>query len=90
MAPSNRASWLLDKQHPVNAVKIAPYTAASDNEIVIKVKAMAINPADVKIQQMGMLITDYPAILGCDVAGEVIEVGPSLADVYNVGDRVIS
>ncbi|KAL6910039.1 GroES-like protein [Trichoderma evansii] len=90
MVPSNRASWLLDKQHPVNAVKTAPYTAASDKEIVIKVKAMAINPADVKIQQMGILITDYPAILGCDVAGEVIEVGPSLADVYNVGDRVIS
>ncbi|KAK1245589.1 hypothetical protein MKX08_005218 [Trichoderma sp. CBMAI-0020] len=89
MAPSNRASWLLDKQHPVNAVKVAPYTAASDNEIVIKVKAVAINPADVKIQQMGILITDYPAILGCDVAGEVIEVGPSLADIYMIGDRVI-
>lgn len=80
---------VLDKQHPVNAVKFAPYTAASDNEIVIKVKAMAINPADVKIQQMGILITDYPAILGCDVAGEVIEVSPSLAEVYMIGDRVI-
>ncbi|KAM0464849.1 hypothetical protein ACHAPV_001840 [Trichoderma viride] len=89
MAPSNRASWLLDKQHPVNAVKIAPYTAASNNEIVIKVQAIAINPADVKVQQMGILITEYPAILGCDVAGEVIEVGPLLADIYRVGDRVI-
>lgn len=89
MALSNRASWLLDKQHPINAVKIAPYTAASGNEIVIKVKAIAINPADFKIQQMGILITEYPAILGCDVAGEVIEVDPSLVDVYNVGDRVI-
>ncbi|KAM0469468.1 hypothetical protein ACHAPX_010489 [Trichoderma viride] len=89
MAPNNRASWLLDKQHPVNAVKTAPYTAASDNEIVITVKAIAINPVDVKIQQMGISITDYPAILGCDVAGEVIEIGSSLAEIYKVGDRVI-
>lgn len=28
--------------------------------------------------------------MGRDVAGEVVEVGSSLADVYNVGDRVIS
>lgn len=58
MAPGNHASWLLDKQRPVNAVKIAPYTAASNNEIVIKVKAIAINPLDDKIQHMGILITE--------------------------------
>lgn len=78
------------KQAPLNAVDVAPYTPPSANEIVIQTKAMAINPADVHIQKMGILITDYPAILGCDVAGEVVEVHPSLADVYSVGDRVIS
>lgn len=31
---------------------------------------------------------DYPAILGCDVAGEVVEVHSSLADVFDIGDRV--
>lgn len=50
---------------------------------------MAINPANVKVQQMGILISEYPAILGCDVAGEAIEVGSSLADIYMVGDLVI-
>ena len=89
MPPSNRASWLMAKQSPVNVVDSAPYTSPSANELVIRTKAIASNPADVVIQKLGVLLEDYPVILGCDVAGEVVEVHPSLADVYSIGDRVI-
>lgn len=89
MPPTNRASWLMAKQSPVNIVDSAPYTPPSTNEVVIKTKAIAINPADVLLQKLGILLVDYPAILGCDVAGEVVEVHPSLANVYSIGDRVI-
>ena len=89
MPPSNRASWLMAKQSPVNVVDSAPYTSASADEIVIQTKAIALNPADCVVQQLGILVQDYPAILGCDVAGEVVEVHPTLADVYSIGDRVI-
>jgi len=89
MPPKNRASWLMAKQSPVNVVDSAPYTSPSANELVIKTKAIALNPADVVVQKLGILLQDYPAILGCDVAGEVVEVHPSLADVYSIGDRVI-
>jgi NADPH:quinone reductase-like Zn-dependent oxidoreductase len=89
MPPSNRASWLMAKQSPVNVVDSAPYTSPSANELVIKTKAIALNPADVVVQKLGILLKDYPAILGCDVAGEVVGVHPSLADVYSIGDRVI-
>ncbi|MCJ1382906.1 hypothetical protein MMC17_006019 [Xylographa soralifera] len=89
MPPSNRASWLMAKQSPVNVVDSAPYTSPSANELVIKTKAIALNPADVVIQKLGILLQDYPAILGWDAAGEVVEVDPSLADVYTIGDRVI-
>jgi len=88
MPPKNRASWLMAKQSPVNVVDFAPYTSPSANELVIKTKAIALNPADVHVQKLGILLKDYPAILGCDVAGEVVEIHPSLADVYNIGDRV--
>ena len=88
MPPSNRASWLMAKQSPVNVVDSAPYTSPSANELVIKTKAIALNPADVLIQKLGILLKEYPAILGCDVAGEVVEVHPSLADTYSIGDRV--
>ena len=89
MPPSNRASWLTVKQSPMNVVDSAPYTSPSANELVIKTKAIALNPADVVVQKLGILLQDYPAILGCDVAGEVVEVHPSLANVYSIGDRVI-
>ncbi|MCJ1320184.1 hypothetical protein MMC15_005522 [Xylographa vitiligo] len=89
MPPSNRAAWLMAKQSPTSVVDSAPYTSPSANELVIRTKAIALNPADVKIQKFGMLVQDYPAILGCDVAGQVVEVDPTLADVYTIGDRVI-
>ena len=79
----------MTKQSPVNVVGSAPYTSPSDKELVIITKAIAFNPADVVVQKLGILLEDYPAILGCDVAGEVVEVHPSLADVYSIGDRVI-
>ena len=88
MPPSNRASWLMTKQAPANIVDSAPYTSPSRDEIVIKTKAIALNPADVIIQKRGILLKEYPAILGCDVSGEVVEIHPSLADVYAIGDRV--
>ncbi|OKL60368.1 hypothetical protein UA08_04174 [Talaromyces atroroseus] len=88
MTFQNRASWLTAKQSPVNEVKPAPYTSPIANELVIKTKAIALNPADVAVQKLGILLEKYPAIVGCDVAGEVVEVDPSLSDTYQVGDRV--
>ncbi|PQE23508.1 hypothetical protein CJF31_00006142 [Rutstroemia sp. NJR-2017a BVV2] len=74
MTPTNRASWLISKQSSINIVDSAPYTSPSTNELVIKTKAIAINPADWVVHKLGVLIEDYPAILGCDVAREVVEV----------------
>lgn len=36
----------------------------------------------------GVLIKQWPAVIGCDVAGEVCETGP-VVDLFEVGDRVI-
>lgn len=77
------------KQDPVYKIDVAPYTAAGEHEIVIKTRAVAMNPADVVIQKAGLLLAQYPAILGCDAAGEVVQVHASLADTFKVGDRVI-
>lgn len=67
----------------------APYYSPGPNELVIKTEAVAINPADVLLQTTGMLITEYPTILGCDAAGVVEEVGADLAASFKRGDRVI-
>lgn len=88
MPPSNRASYIPSSRSPTSTIAPAPYTSPSTNELVIATRAIAINPADVAIQSLGVLISHYPAILGCDVAGQVVEVHSSLAGRFDVGDRV--
>ncbi|EHY53186.1 Dehydrogenase orf1 [Exophiala dermatitidis] len=90
--PTNHAAWLPTRQSPTMVVDVAPYTAPETDELVIRARAVAINPADVAIQAKGLLLAsddDYPAILGCDVAGDVVEVHSSLAHAFSTGDRVI-
>lgn len=88
MPPQNRAAWLKKKQDKIQVVEDAPYHTPEANELVIKTRAIAINPADVIIQNLGVIVDTYPAILGCDAAGVVEEVGSNIKD-FKVGDRVI-
>lgn len=88
MSPQNRAAWLIHKQDEVHVVKDAPYNKPDANELVMKTKAVAINPADVAVQKLGIIVDIYPAILGCDAAGIVEEVGSGITD-FKPGDRVM-
>jgi NADPH:quinone reductase-like Zn-dependent oxidoreductase len=88
MPPQNRAAWLKKKQDKIQVVEDAPYHNPEANELVIRTMAVAINPADVVVQKLGIIVDTYPAILGCDVAGIVEEVGANIED-FKVGDRVI-
>jgi NADPH:quinone reductase-like Zn-dependent oxidoreductase len=85
--PQNRACLIAQpKAHPFE-ITTYPYHSPQANEITIRTRAAAINPADVGIQSHGVLVKDYPAVVGCDVAGEVIEVGAGVKG-WEVGDRV--
>ena len=56
-------------------------------EILVKVQAAALNPADWKIQKYGMLIDEYPVVVGSDIAGDFEDVGPGVTGFLK-GDRV--
>jgi len=56
-------------------------------EILVKIHSTALNPVDWKIRDYGVFMETYPAILGTDIAGEVIEVGEGVTNVAK-GDRV--
>lgn len=86
MAPENRAAWLGGKGEKFD-VADSPMPKAKADHVVVKNKAIAINPVDWKIQDYGAFIQKWPAILGCDVAGEVYEVGEKVT-AFKVGDRV--
>ncbi|KAL3483763.1 chaperonin 10-like protein [Aspergillus germanicus] len=84
--PTNQAAWLVKAGSPLE-VGEAPMPTPGPGEIVVKNAAIAINPLDNHMQDVGVFVQQWPAIIGCDVAGEVYEVG---ADVtrFKKGDRV--
>lgn len=58
-------------------------------QLLIEIKAIAMNPVDHFQRDTGMLITNYPTVLGSDVAGIVVECGPEVpADTPKSGARV--
>ncbi|CRG92666.1 hypothetical protein PISL3812_09730 [Talaromyces islandicus] len=58
-------------------------------QLLIEIKAIAVNPVDYFQRDNGMLITKYPTVLGSDVAGIVVECGPEVpADTPKPGARV--
>jgi NADPH:quinone reductase-like Zn-dependent oxidoreductase len=49
-----------------------------DNEVLVRVKATSVNPVDFKIRSgaaKARMPVDFPAILGRDLSGEVVEAG---------------
>lgn len=71
-------------------VKEVEYPAAGEGEIVVKARAVAINPCDYAMQMFGPAVfkaLKLPCVFGEDVAGEVESVGPKVSNV-KVGDRV--
>lgn len=90
MGPENKAAWIPAKKVIPFKVGDAPYTSPGRGQVVIKTAAVAINPFDWVLQYIGPVLAGhlaYPFILGSDVAGKVVEVGPGV-DRFKVGDRV--
>lgn len=75
------------KAHPFE-VGPAPVWTPGPGEILVKNEAVAINPVDGNLQYMAFFPLKYPTILGQDVAGVVVAVGPGVTR-FQVGDRVV-
>ncbi|KAF2689454.1 GroES-like protein [Lentithecium fluviatile CBS 122367] len=86
-APRNQAAWLTKADTPLE-VGDAPLPTAGPGELVVKNAAVAINPLDWHMLDSGVFVQQWPAIFGCDIAGEVHEVGPDQKR-FKRGDRVI-
>ncbi|KAL3473152.1 chaperonin 10-like protein [Aspergillus californicus] len=83
----NQAAWLIDAGTALE-VGDAPVPTAGPGEIVVKNAAVAINPLDTHMQDVGVFVQQWPTVFGCDVAGIVHETGPDVQR-FKLGDRVI-
>lgn len=66
---------------------VLPTPHALGHDILVAVKAIAVNPVDTKIRRNVQPEGDTPKILGWDAAGIVTEVGPKVT-LFKPGDEV--
>jgi len=60
----------------------------SPKDVLVKVKACAINHLDLRARFDRPEVEPYPHILGSDIAGEIAEIGSEVENVQ-IGDRVV-
>jgi NADPH:quinone reductase-like Zn-dependent oxidoreductase len=87
-----KAIVLREAGEPENLVVTEiPIPQVKEGEVLVKVSAISINPVDIKTRRgmalFNQLKDDQPVILGWDIAGEVVEVGPGVTTLEE-GDQV--
>jgi NADPH:quinone reductase len=76
------------KPEVLNCQDIPEPQIVKPTEIKVKLAAAGVNPVDTKVRSNGLFYDlPLPAVLGCDGAGTVIEVGAA-ATKFKVGDKV--
>jgi NADPH:quinone reductase-like Zn-dependent oxidoreductase len=86
MSPQQKALLLTKKQGEfVLGSRSIPSPGAG--QLLVKIQSAALNPVDYKIKDAGIFVTDYPAVLGTDIAGIVEELGEGVNN-FSKGDRV--
>jgi NADPH2:quinone reductase len=66
-----------------------PDPEAGAGEILVRLHAASVNPVDYKVRAAGPpgIAPALPAVLGCDMAGEVVALGAGVTD-FKIGDAV--
>jgi NADPH:quinone reductase-like Zn-dependent oxidoreductase len=64
-----------------------PLPQCNDNEILVKVESVGLNPLDAQFAKAGFCKWQYPHILGLDAAGTVVQANQAVSP--RVGDRVM-
>ena len=85
--PSTQKALVIDKKQGSFQLADIATSEPSYGEILVKVQAAALNPVDWKIRKYGVVIDEYPAVVGSDIAGDVEDVGPGVTGFVK-GDRV--
>ena len=86
MSESNKAAVLKEAKAQITVQQRA-IPSPKAREILVNVRAIATNPVDWKIQAYNFFVTNYPNVLGSDVAGEVVEAGSDVKH-FKKGDHV--
>ncbi|MFA6228977.1 MAG: zinc-binding alcohol dehydrogenase family protein [Rhodanobacter sp.] len=64
-----------------------PKPAPGENDLLVRIEAVSVNPVDTKVRSPKPLIEAQPKVLGYDAAGTVEAIGAAVAG-FQPGDRV--
>lgn len=85
--PATQKALLLEAKQGKYVVGNRDIPKPGPGQLLVKVQATGLNPVDWKIQKYGIIIQEFPAVIGSDAAGDVEEVGAGVTNVSK-GDRV--
>ncbi|MQS76484.1 zinc-binding dehydrogenase [Companilactobacillus halodurans] len=85
-----KALTINSNQNKIEDIKISEMEKPQilDDEILIKVHAVGLNPVDYKMAEGHNPNWSYPHVLGLDAAGEIVQVGKTNPKDFKVGQRV--
>ncbi|KAG6804979.1 hypothetical protein H0H87_005355 [Tephrocybe sp. NHM501043] len=87
MSGTTQKALLLESKQGKFVVGSRAIPKPGPGQLLVKVLATGLNPVDWKIQKYGIFITEFPAVLGTDIAGEVESIGEGVT-AFKAGDRV--
>lgn len=87
-SPTEQKALVVETPKTPFVVRTMPVPKPGTGEVLVKVMATSLNPVDWFIQATDPFpTTKYPAILGIDVAGSVVQLGEGVEE-FSKGDRV--
>jgi len=89
MASENTKLLVRGQGSPLEAITTSKPTITEPNEVMIRLKVIAINPVDCKMIDQGHRVTSWPLVPGLDGAGVVEAVGDDVKN-FSVGDEVLA
>jgi NADPH:quinone reductase-like Zn-dependent oxidoreductase len=86
--PLKQKALVLREPHAALTVETVDVPKPGRGEILVRVQAASLNPVDWRVQKLNRgVINTYPAIIGMDSAGDVVELGDGVTE-FSVGDKV--
>ena len=78
----------LPVEDPASLVEVeVPTPEPSGRDLLVRVKAVSVNPVDVKVRSRLKTVETEPRIIGWDVAGVVESIGSDVS-LFKTGDEV--
>ncbi|WCJ22825.1 2-methylene-furan-3-one reductase [Euphorbia peplus] len=82
-------AWFYEEYGPKEFLKLGefPLPVPQHDQLLVQVRAAALNPIDFKRRQKAIFPSDFPAVPGCDMAGVVVARGSDVIK-FQISDEV--